>query len=507
MSIGFKCIATDVSTGEGVVFDSGEIVPAVRSSMAIPSLFTPVNYNGRKFVDGGIVRNFPVSDAKKMGADIIIGSNVAGSLLPKEKINNIFQVLLQIAFFREDEDAIHEKKLCNIYVPHHLDEYNMGSFASAEAIINEGVKMGDSLYPRFKKLADSLNAIYGKQPPKRNLLPSVDSVKITNYEIHGLDKTKESFFLHRMQFENYKWYTAKLLSSKIRRAFGTRYYSRIVYSLQPLPDGSCKIVFDIEENPFTFAKLGIQYNSFTGISLIGNLTSRDFFTPHSRSFVTVNIGENMRIRGEHLQNFGKFKTFSVAGRIQAESLGFTTYKDFNKEGSFRRSSFLADVNTHWTFRRNFQMGVGTYFEAYHYKPDIPSQFYLRGHTNLFTSYGFLKINTLSNSIYPQQGTKVNADIGFVYDQRPSLQYYSNKERIINLDSLGFKYANFWRSTLSVEHYQPVGRKITFIAGGQAGLNFHEKARIVNDFVIGGLTNTFRNQITFAGLNECSFFTS
>ena len=60
--------------------------------------------------------------------------------------------------------------------------------------------------------------------------------------------------------------------------------------------------------------------------------------------------------------------------------------------------------------------------------------------------------------------------------------------------------------MSVEHYQPLGRKITFITGGQAGFNFNEKSGIVNDFIVGGLTNTFRNQITFAGLNEGTFFT-
>jgi NTE family protein len=81
----FKCVATDVANGEGVVLDSGEIVSAVRSSMAIPSVFTAVDYNGRKFVDGGIVRNFPVRDAKEMGADIVIGSNVAGGLCQKKR--------------------------------------------------------------------------------------------------------------------------------------------------------------------------------------------------------------------------------------------------------------------------------------------------------------------------------------------------------------------------------------------------------------------------------------
>ena len=56
----FQCIATDVATGDIVVLDSGEIVQAARASMAIPSIFTAVNYKNRKLVDGGIVRNFPV---------------------------------------------------------------------------------------------------------------------------------------------------------------------------------------------------------------------------------------------------------------------------------------------------------------------------------------------------------------------------------------------------------------------------------------------------------------
>jgi NTE family protein len=110
----FKCIATDVSNGDMVVLDSGEIIQAARASMAIPTIFTAVNYKNKKLVDGGIVRNFPVLNAKQMGADIVIGSNVTTSLLPKDKITNIFQILLQIAFFREDEDAKKEEKLCDI---------------------------------------------------------------------------------------------------------------------------------------------------------------------------------------------------------------------------------------------------------------------------------------------------------------------------------------------------------------------------------------------------------
>src|SRR5574343_368035 len=60
LPIPFKCIATDITNGEIVVLDSGNLAEAVRASMAIPSIFTPVKYQNRLLVDGGIVRNFPV---------------------------------------------------------------------------------------------------------------------------------------------------------------------------------------------------------------------------------------------------------------------------------------------------------------------------------------------------------------------------------------------------------------------------------------------------------------
>ncbi len=506
-SKGFKCIATDVSTGEGVIIDKGEIVSAVRSSMAIPSVFTPVNYNGRKFVDGGVVRNFPVSDAKNMGADIVIGSNVAGGLLPKEKINNVFQVLLQVAFFREDEDAVKEKKLCDIYIHHSLDNYSMGSFGSSNEIIDEGIKKGDSIYPRLKTLADSLNKIYGKEDFKLNSLPKADSVKITMFEIKGLNKTNESFFLHRMQFYNNRWYTAAELSAHIRRAFGTRYYNKIIYSLEAVPDGTSKIIFEVEENPLSFAKVGINYNSFSGISLIGNLTSRDFFTPYSRSQVTANIGENLRVRGEHLQVFGKYKTLSVTTTVQAESLKFTTYNDFVKDGLYRQNYLLADMNVEWSLQRKIAFGIGTRFESFHYSPNITSRFELRGNYSLLNSYGILKINTLSNTVYPKRGSKLEAEVGYVYNQHPNITYFKQGTQIINLDSAGFNFNNFTRTKLSYEYYIPLSKRYVFLTQLQAGINFNQKESVLNDYFIGGLTSTFRNQITFAGLNEGTLYSS
>ena len=182
-SIPFKCIATDISTGEAVVLDTGDIVTAVRASMAIPSIFTAVEDGGKKLVDGGVVRNFPVKDVRAMGADIVIGSNVSGPLRSPDQVTNALQVLLQVAFFREAADTRTQIPLCNIYVSQPMEQYNMGNFGEASQIVADGLAEGRLLYPRLKKLADSLNAIYGPEPISGDRLPAAHRVKISSYEI------------------------------------------------------------------------------------------------------------------------------------------------------------------------------------------------------------------------------------------------------------------------------------------------------------------------------------
>src|SRR5258708_19000833 len=181
--IPFKCVATDVSSGDAVVIDSGEIVSALRSSMAIPSIFTAVEYDGKKLVDGGVVRNFPVNDVRQMGADLVIGSDVAGALPSSQQVTNPIQVLLQVAFFREAEDTRTQIPFCTIYVHQPLEKFGMGSFGESNEILDAGLEEGRRLYPRLKQLADSLNAIYGPQEIVKDRLPPVYPLKISAYAV------------------------------------------------------------------------------------------------------------------------------------------------------------------------------------------------------------------------------------------------------------------------------------------------------------------------------------
>ena len=239
-SIPFKCVSADIETGEAVVSDSGEIVTAVRSSMAIPSLFTAIEHNGKRLIDGGVVRNFPVRDVKEMGADFVIGSRVSTGLLPKERVNNALQILMQIVFFKEAATSTEDIKLCDIYIHMPLLDYTAASFGRSHELLEYGLEQGRILYPQLKALADSLNKIYGEQYVPKDRLPKVDSILISEIQINGLKETTKDFFEHMMGFETGKYYSSVKLGRMVRRVFGTRYYNRIVYALEPLPDGTVK---------------------------------------------------------------------------------------------------------------------------------------------------------------------------------------------------------------------------------------------------------------------------
>jgi NTE family protein len=504
-SIPFRCIATDISTGEAVVLDTGEIVPALRSSMAIPSIFTAVQYGGRKLVDGGVVRNFPVTDVREMGANIVIGDNVAGPLRSPEEVTNALQVLLQIAFFREAADTRTQIPLCNLYVYQPLDKYNMSTFGDAREIMEAGLKEGRKLYPRLKKLADSLDAIYGPQQTVTNRLPAVYPVRISSYEVAGLEHTGEGFFIQSMNLETGHSYSAANLSRMVRRAFGTRYYNRITYSLTPKPDGTSHIKFEVEETPLTFAKMGLNYNQFSGISAILNVTSRDFFTPTSRSLLTVNIGQNFRARAEHLQYFSRRANFSFTLGPQYDHFQITTYNDkYQEAGLYDQTYFKVDGHFGYSTNLDLTFGAGTRWEYVDYSPSITSSLSFKGTNNFLTSYFFVQSNTLDRPIYPRRGMRFEAEADQVFQQNPDVDFFAST---ISRSDTSFSNLPYQRILATYDQYLPVAQRYTVEVRLQGGLNFRYHNNIMNEFSIGGLTDQFHNQVVFAGLREGTFYSA
>lgn len=109
LPVPFAAVATDAQTGESVTLERGDLVTALRASMAIPGYFSPVDMNGHLLVDGGVANNMPVSVARAMGADVVIAIDITSPLATREQLRNVLNVATQMMTILARRGADHER--------------------------------------------------------------------------------------------------------------------------------------------------------------------------------------------------------------------------------------------------------------------------------------------------------------------------------------------------------------------------------------------------------------
>ena len=105
LPIPFLCIATDIETGKEVLLNKGSLAQAMIASSAFPSLFSPVEIDGKLLVDGGVTNNYPVDEVRKLGADIIIGVDVQDDLRDRNSLKDATRILVQITNLHSKDEG------------------------------------------------------------------------------------------------------------------------------------------------------------------------------------------------------------------------------------------------------------------------------------------------------------------------------------------------------------------------------------------------------------------
>lgn len=102
----FNAVATDILTGEEVIIRSGDVIEAVRASISVPGILTPVRSNGRILVDGGLTNPVPVSAARAMGAEIVIAVDVNHEIIAGKNLKPFLTMTTNSAATAISERAI-----------------------------------------------------------------------------------------------------------------------------------------------------------------------------------------------------------------------------------------------------------------------------------------------------------------------------------------------------------------------------------------------------------------
>jgi NTE family protein len=130
-------VATDITSGEKVVFTKGDVETAVMASTCIPGIFIPVSIDGRLLVDGGIVENVPVATLEEMGADFIISVDLNAKHSYKEP-ENIVEVLLRSFNFTLKAARKLQTEKADIQITPDLSQFNAVDMDQADELIHTG---------------------------------------------------------------------------------------------------------------------------------------------------------------------------------------------------------------------------------------------------------------------------------------------------------------------------------------------------------------------------------
>lgn len=147
-------IATNIETGEKVVFRKGSVAKAVMASACIPGLFAPVAHDNALLVDGGLVDNLPVAELASLGADVTIGVNLARWRKFPHPKSVIGVMVNSIDIIMHQQSTMHGEK-ADIAIEPHLEAFTSSDWDKTDALINEGYRVTTKAIPAIRTLTAS----------------------------------------------------------------------------------------------------------------------------------------------------------------------------------------------------------------------------------------------------------------------------------------------------------------------------------------------------------------
>jgi NTE family protein len=318
LPIPFACVATNITTGKEVIIRQGSVPTAMRASMAIPGVFSPVLMNHMVLVDGGLVNNFPADVLREMGADIIIGVEVSDK--QENELNEIPALPLVLNYLinnATNSKREENRKLCNVHLCPDITGYGMLSFtpSAIDSLVRRGYKEATEHHDQLLSIKQHLDSIAGHPVSKELHAPRARNLKDEPIII-------SSITMNQSNIEQSKWLSKKgglkmgepVSAKDIDRAVsifrGTGAFNDITYNIYEnhfeLPTDTIqtyKLIlnfkptqphvvgigtrYDTEEGAAMLINLGINEKRLSGFKL--NLTGRLSYNPRLNVTATYSL--------------------------------------------------------------------------------------------------------------------------------------------------------------------------------------------------------------------------
>jgi NTE family protein len=522
LPIPFRCITTDVKNGEGIVLKGGYLHDALRSSIAIPTFFTPFDMDSTLAVDGGVVNNFPVDVVREMGADIVIGVNVSDEdfLDPKE-LGSFSAILMQIAMSKSNSKLKENIANTDIYIKPDLKDNSTGSFGNFEEILYLGDLAGQMHFEEFKALAERI----GMNKPTTGIGLEVEPILIREIEIAGNHLFTDRLIQSKLEIKAGDLVSRNQVRDGISRIFGINGFHKVDYSIFPLEDKSFRLQIRVKEKSKSLLFTSVHYDNRFSAGILLNLTLRDVLGSSSRTVLIGDISRNPKFRFDYYKYIGAQKRYAFNFRGDYINQEIPFYENGEQKDLERSIERRVSANIMSTQSLKETYILGTFYEF----NKVSSKFNIEfpeGVENALTNFFGLRAaylrNTLNDRNYPTQGTESIVDFRYIFGNNFDLNLSDGvdtlflgggdqpfgipKEDLPGLIDL--LTPNGYISTFfKVNRFFPLNHKWQFIPNFSAGLTLSNQAEgpIFDNFVLGGIQRVRINDTKVWGLNYREYF--
>ena len=417
LPIPFLCIATDIETGEEVLLNKGYLPQAISASAAFPSLFAPVEIDGRLLVDGGVKNNYPIEEVLKMGANYIIGVDVQDGLKTRENLTGATKILVQVTNLSISDGMSKKMENTDIYIKPDIKDYGVISFAEGNQIIEKGAEAAREVFEELKKVGTPGYINKGKKEISNEVI--VDAINI-----NPLENYTRSYVLGKIGIKDQETITYKELRTGVDNLAASRDFSTISYTIDHDKECGETINFKLTENPIkTYFKVGAHYDGLYKTSVLANLTRKKFLFKNDVISIDAIIGDNIRYNFDYYIDNGFHFSFGVKSNFNTFSRNVGT--DFS-DGELLELLGVNSININFTdfsnavylqtiFAHKFVLGLG--IELKHLKiksetlsnnsPDFDNSTYV-------SAFGYLKYDSYDNKYFPKKGWYASGDFQYYH---------------------------------------------------------------------------------------------
>ncbi|MBN1482736.1 patatin-like phospholipase family protein [candidate division KSB1 bacterium] len=234
LKIPLKIISTDILTGEKIVLTQGDLAQAMRATVGIPLLFSPVEYKNYSLVDGGVVDNIPVVETKKSGVDVVIAVDTTSPLRSPDKIAAPWEIADQITTIMQQEKD--KSQLDSADVAICFDDLRIVStnFAALDFLYKEGIRRTQL---QITKIKDILQDVENKES-------SAESFRIDQITVSGANRDELARFINMQQ----KKFSSCDIRTILKNIYSSGQVDNVAAKIYQADEKSI-LSFDIDFNP------------------------------------------------------------------------------------------------------------------------------------------------------------------------------------------------------------------------------------------------------------------